>query len=317
VVDDLEWDVKVYFAVNAAVHEAGCAAWSLKRYYDGWRPLSAIRYLGSLGQSSDPKAASYNTNGLPLIPGLIELVTPTTAATGGRHAGLTPGVIALLSWPGQPATPATTYQGVRWTPADNWITYQKTNFVTPAFPGYVSGHSAFSRSAAEVLTAITGSPYFPGGIGSYDAPANAKLVNEMGPSQTIQLQWATYFDAADLAGQSRIYGGIHPPVDNFAGRQVGSFAGKGVWEVARKYFDGSITSSPSLLSISKRAAGTDIRYQTLRGLYYKLQSSPSVSQAFTDEPGGFILAVDSSSLLSVPNPTGPAKFYRAVSSPTP
>ena len=42
VVEDLEWDVKVYFSVKAAVHDAACAAWSLKRYYDGWRPLLAI-----------------------------------------------------------------------------------------------------------------------------------------------------------------------------------------------------------------------------------------------------------------------------------
>jgi len=46
VVDDLEWDVKVYFALNAAVHEAACAAWSLKRYYDGGRPIEYIRYMG-------------------------------------------------------------------------------------------------------------------------------------------------------------------------------------------------------------------------------------------------------------------------------
>src|SRR6266498_553608 len=51
--DNLEWDVKVYFALNAAVHEAACAAWSVKRYYDGWRPIIAIRYMGGLGQCSN------------------------------------------------------------------------------------------------------------------------------------------------------------------------------------------------------------------------------------------------------------------------
>ena len=43
VLDDLEWDVKVYFALNAAVHEAACAAWSIKRYYEGGRPISFVR----------------------------------------------------------------------------------------------------------------------------------------------------------------------------------------------------------------------------------------------------------------------------------
>ena len=95
VVDDLEWDVKAYLAVNAAVHDAACAAWALKRYYDGWRPLSAIRYMGVLGQSSDPGAPSYHTNGLPLVPGVIELVTAQTIASG-RHPGLQAGRVALL-----------------------------------------------------------------------------------------------------------------------------------------------------------------------------------------------------------------------------
>src|ERR1051325_2706220 len=60
VVDDLEWDVKMYFALNAAVHEAACACWGAKRAYDGWRPLSIIRFLAGIGQSSDPAQPSYN-----------------------------------------------------------------------------------------------------------------------------------------------------------------------------------------------------------------------------------------------------------------
>src|SRR5262245_41553117 len=52
VVDDLEWDVKVYFALNAAVHEAACAAWSLKRFYGGGRPSEYCRVMGPLVQCS-------------------------------------------------------------------------------------------------------------------------------------------------------------------------------------------------------------------------------------------------------------------------
>ncbi len=240
VLSDLEWDVKLYFALNASVHDAACAAWGLKRYYDGWRPISAIRYMGQAGQSSDPSLPSYHTNGLPLVPGLIELVTAGTAKTGGRHAGLVVGKIALLAWPGQPANPSSQHSGVRWIHAENWTTYQKKNFVTPAFPGYVSGHSTFSRSAAEVLTAITGSEFFPGGLGTYTAPANTTLTFESGPTTDVQLQWATYYDAADQAGLSRIWGGIHPPADDFGGRRAGAQVGKQAWASARQYFDGSV-----------------------------------------------------------------------------
>ena len=316
VVSDLEWDVKVYFALNAAVHEAGCAAWSLKRYYDGWRPISAVRYMGQLGQSSFPLSPSYHTNGLPLITNLIELVTVNSAKVGGRHAGLDPGKIAILGWPGQPDDSTNKYSGVKWMHADSFIPYQRKTFVTPAFPGFVSGHSCFSRSAAEVLTAITGSKFFPGGMGTYNAVANTTLAFEKGPSQSFQMQWATYFDAADLAGASRIWGGIHPPVDNFAGRQVGAFAGKGVWESAHKYFDGSVATTPNLIALNKKAGGLEVRYETMRGLYYKLQSTPSLNQAYTDEPGGFILATEAS-MLSVQNPTNQGKFFRAVRKLTP
>jgi hypothetical protein len=316
VVDDLEWDVKMYFALNAAVHEAACTAWSLKRYYDGWRPMSAIRYQGSAGQCSDQLLASFHTNGLPLIPDLIELVTPASVSSG-RHAGLTPGKIAVFAWPGQPTNPATQTSGVHWIHAESWVPYQRTNFVTPAFPGYISGHSTFSRSAAEILTAMTGSPFFPGGLGTYTIAANTGLSFEMGPSQTVQLQWATYYDAADQAGQSRIWGGIHPPVDDFAGRHAGSAAGQGVWSLATRYWDGSITNTAMTLTLSPLGSGTnEIRFNTLRGLYYKVQSTTNLAEPFIDESGGATLALDST-LARTNTADAPQKFFRAASALTP
>ncbi len=314
VVNDLEWDVKAYFAVNAAVHEAACAAWGIKRYYDAWRPLGAVRYLSGLGQSSDPKLPSYNAGGLPLIPNVIELVTDATAGPGGRHEGLSPGKIAVRAWPGPPENPAVEHSGVIWIHGDTWSTYQRTNFVTPAFPGYVSGHSAFSRSAAEVLTGFTGSKFFPGGMGVF---TNFNLSFEKGPSQPLTLQWATYYDAGDEAGLSRIFGGIHPPVDNWGGRRVGSAAGIGVWEAARKYFDGSITSAPTTLTIRRLNPGTsEVRYNTLRAMYYKLQGTTNLGEPFVDVPGGTVQALNSS-LAVTNNLTTGDTFYRAVRSLTP
>ena len=68
-VDRLQWDVKLYLALNGAVHDAAIAAWGLKGHYDSIRPISMIRYMGGLGQSSNPSGPSYNRNGLPLVPG--------------------------------------------------------------------------------------------------------------------------------------------------------------------------------------------------------------------------------------------------------
>src|SRR6185436_18289444 len=117
---------------------------------------------------------------------------------------------------------------------------------------------------------------------------------ENGPSQPITLQWATYYDAADQAGISRIWGGIHPPIDNFAGRRAGAQCGLGVWALAKKYFDGSVTNTPVAVAIrSLGTNGCELRFNTVRGFYYKLQSTPDPSQPFSDEPGGFVRAVDS------------------------
>ena len=312
VLDDLEWDVKLYFTLNAAVHEAACAAWSLKRVYDGGRPISYIRYMGQLGQSTQAAGPSYNANGLPLVPGLIELVTTATAQAGQRHAGLPVNAIAILAWPDQPANPLTQHSGVRWIQAVSWLPFQKSTFVTPAFPGYVSGHSTFSRSAAEVLTAITGSPFFPGGIGTYTAPAGTTLTFENGPSQTVNLQWGTYYDAADQAGLSRLWGGIHVSVDDLTGRRVGSQCGLGAWALAQKYFDGSVVTTPPNLTIRPTSPGQyELRCDTVRGLYYKLQSTLDLSQPFTDDGPGLTQALDSS-MIRTDAPVVPQKFYRAI-----
>jgi hypothetical protein len=114
--------------------------------------------------------------------------------------------------------------------------YMPKNFVTPPFPGYTSGHSTFSRSAAEVLAAITGTPFFPGGLGDFVATRNEYLTIEHGPSQTVELQWATYFDAADQAGLSRRFGGIHPYYDDYPSRIAGSRIGGKAWLKAQTLY---------------------------------------------------------------------------------
>ena len=51
------------------------------------------------------------------------------------------------------------------------------------------------------------------------------LTFEYGPTNTVHLQWATYYDAADQAGLSRLWGGIHVRHDDFVGRTIGSQIG--------------------------------------------------------------------------------------------
>jgi hypothetical protein len=238
-VDRLEWDVKLYLALGAANHDAAIVAWGAKGYYDSARPVSMIRYLGGLGQSSDPELPGYHPDGLPLVPDLIELVTEDTTLAGGRHAHLAghAGQVAVRSWRGVPEDPERELGGVGWILAVDWVPYQLPTFVTPAFAGYVSGHSTFSRASAAVLTAVTGSPYFPGGLATHTVRAGG-FEFEAGPDRDVTLQWATYGDAADQAGRSRLYGGIHIAQDDLDGRRVGALCGEQAWALATRYFRG-------------------------------------------------------------------------------
>jgi hypothetical protein len=237
--DPLAYDTHAYLALNGALHDAAIAAWEKKRIYTTARPITLVRYMAGRGQRSDLNASNYDPEGLPLIEGLIEPITSESAKPGARHAHLARyvGELAVRAWPGEPGDRESTVSGVRWIRALDWIPYQRRNFVTPEFPGYMSGHSTFSRAAAEVLAGLTGSPYFPEGLGTFTAePGYLKF--EGGPDEPITLQWGTYYDAADQAGQSRIWGGIHVVQDDYDGRRTGSAVGINALAKARAIFNG-------------------------------------------------------------------------------
>ena len=64
VLDDLEWDVKAYFALGGAMHDAAVTAWDIKCWYDYVRPISAIRWLADQGQCSDSDLPHYDPAGM-------------------------------------------------------------------------------------------------------------------------------------------------------------------------------------------------------------------------------------------------------------
>ncbi|MEO8903255.1 MAG: vanadium-dependent haloperoxidase [Polyangiaceae bacterium] len=235
--DPLSWDVHTYLALNGALHDAAIAAWELKRKYLSGRPITLIRYMAEHGQRTDPDGPSYDPQGLPLIDNLIEVITQESSAPGERHERLARyvGEIAIRSWRGEPGDRTKEDSGVDWQLGVEWTPYQRRTFVTPAFPGYMSGHSAFSRAGATVLAGLTGSDYFPGGLGSYSFKPGY-LFFEYGPSAPISLQWASYYDASDQAGQSRLWGGIHISFDDFDGRRAGSLIGSSAIKRAQSFF---------------------------------------------------------------------------------
>ncbi len=278
VLGDLEWDVKVYLALGGAMHDCAIAAWGVKGWYDYLRPVSALRYLADLGQCTDSQAASYDPGGINLQPGFIELVTSATTASGQRHEHLagSEGKIAVKAWRGPTAItdPLVDTAGVGWILAENWWPYQRPSFVTPPFAGYVSGHSTYSRAAAVVMDQLTGSPYFPGGLGEFVCPQNSFLVFEEGPSVTVTLQWASYYDASDQCSLSRIWGGIHPPADDIPGRIMGQEIGTDAYALAEHYWAGTASAkytnygngcagSNGIVSLSAAPAGLPVLGGTL------------------------------------------------------
>jgi membrane-associated phospholipid phosphatase len=112
---------------------------------------------------------------------------------------------------------------------------------TPPFASYVSGHSVFSAAGAEVLKRFTGSDRFGE---SFTAEPGTSLI-EVGltPSVPVTLVWPTFSDAADQAGMSRRYGGIHYEEDDLAGRALGRAVANEVWNKAIAYVHGTATGA--------------------------------------------------------------------------
>lgn len=79
---------------------------------------------------------------------------------------------------------------------------------TPPFPAYTSGHSTFSGSSARLLELFFGTDALPFSVGSDLLPG-------------VTRDFATLSEAAEEAGQSRIYGGIHWQYDNQYGLKAG------------------------------------------------------------------------------------------------
>lgn len=239
--DTLEYDLKAYLTLGGAMHDAAITAWSIKGKYDYARPITAIRWMAKNGQSSEPMDPNYQLYGLRYDSGYIERFNPgVDVLENSTSLALT----KAWTWIGPDAIddPRTDVAGVGWINPALWMPYQRPTFVTPNFAGYISGHSTYSSAAATVMEEITGSAYFPGGVGEFVAPKDSFLVFERGPSVDVVLQWATYRDASDQTSLSRIWGGIHPPADDVPGRIIGMAIGEDAFNLATEIFEANPTA---------------------------------------------------------------------------
>jgi hypothetical protein len=130
-----------------------------------------------------------------------------------------------------------------------WLPYQPATFPTPPFPDYVSGHSAYSAAAARILVLWTGSDRF---LDSVTLEAGSSEIEPgITPAKPVTLKWETFTEAANEAGMSRRYGGIHFARADMAGRKLGGLVADRVWAKAQTYFDGTHSSPVPQLTASQ------------------------------------------------------------------
>jgi hypothetical protein len=194
---DLDKDIGLFFNLGNAVFDAGVATWEAKYFYDYTRPVRAIRELGRLGLiGEDPDDD---------------------------------GIYTIFAWGGPE-------QGTIEIPVTEFLTYQTPGQdPSPPFAEYTSGHSSFSAAAAEVLKLYTGSDDFILGDGTQGltvtfAPGSSRFEPGFTPmTETIDLSWLTFSEAADEAGISRLYGGIHFEDGDLNSRALGRSVGQTVF----------------------------------------------------------------------------------------
>ncbi len=129
-------------------------------------------------------------------------------------------------------------KGTQTIPGERWFPYQPTTFPTPPFPEYSSGHSNFSAAGAEILKQFTGSDRFGGSV-TFPA-GSSKVEPGLTPASDLTLTWATFSGAANQAGISRRYGGIHFEQADLDARHTGRQAAQKCWDKAEAYVNGTV-----------------------------------------------------------------------------
>jgi hypothetical protein len=129
------------------------------------------------------------------------------------------------------------YRGTRSMDGAEWLPYQASTFPTPPFPEYSSGHSTFSAAGAEILRLFTGSDRFGDSV-TFPA-GSSRFESGAVPATAVTLRWATFSEAANQAGLSRRYGGIHFEQGDLDGRATGRHVAQLAWARALRYISGA------------------------------------------------------------------------------
>jgi hypothetical protein len=128
------------------------------------------------------------------------------------------------------------YEGTSLVDGATWLPYQTATFPAPPFPEYSSGHSNFSAAGAEILRLFTRRDRF--GASATLPAGSSKVEPGAVPKRDVTLSWRTFSEAADQAGLSRRYGGIHFEQGDLDARATGRLAARRAWAKAQTYLKG-------------------------------------------------------------------------------
>jgi hypothetical protein len=95
--------------------------------------------------------------------------------------------------------------------------------------------TVLKSAGAEILKLFTGSDTF-GGFVTF-AAGSSKTEHGVTPARAVTLNWDTFTDAANEAGISRRYGGIHFEEADLVGRGMGRLVADQAWAKARRLWN--------------------------------------------------------------------------------
>jgi hypothetical protein len=144
-------------------------------------------------------------------------------------------------------------KGVVEMPAENWHPYSPYNFITPPFPGYVSGHSTGQRGCRQSVGIVHRQRPFRR---SRKTERQEKMTESNSSAKMIQMRlgqiadrreadvrsrarFADFFGDGGMAGISRVMGGYHIQADNIAGLDLGRKVSVYIYPKIASYFDGT------------------------------------------------------------------------------
>ncbi len=138
--------------------------------------------------------------------------------------------------------------------AEEWLPYSPDTFLTPPFPGYVSGHATASGAASRMLELFTGSDHYdalafqcggeltePGFRVAVMQAMSGNPAKDGPKSCVVPLHLPTFTATAEMAAVSRLWGGYHIRTDNDEGLVLGRKVAMYSWPKYRAYWEGTAT----------------------------------------------------------------------------